>query len=191
MKELGLRGRKKHRRKPRTTDSRHHQPVAPNLLALVEPPSAPNQVWVTDITYLATDEGWLYLAVILDVWSRRVVGWACAPTMVATLVIAAFQLDTDGKIIAALTPLETGLPGVPGTAIKRHVLDHFAVTANQDVGRNLQVLNLAKIGMGIGIQLIAKQGIDPRSAEFPRRQTDAVDHQQLGRAVFRPFIAVR
>jgi putative transposase len=89
MKELGLKGRKKHRRKPRTTDSRHHQPVAPNVLALVEKPSAPNQVWVTDITYLQTGEGCLFLAVILDVWSRRVVGWACAPTMTASLVLAA------------------------------------------------------------------------------------------------------
>jgi len=89
MKELGLQGRKKHRRKPRTTDSRHHQPVAPNVLALVEKPRAPNQVWVTDITYLQTGEGWLFLAVILDMWSRRVVGWACAPTMATSLVLAA------------------------------------------------------------------------------------------------------
>ena len=91
MKELGLKGRKKHRRRPRTTDSRHHQPVAPNVLALVEKPSAPNQVWVTDITYLQTGEGWLFLAVILDVWSRRVVGWACAPTMASSLVLAALR----------------------------------------------------------------------------------------------------
>ncbi len=91
MGDLGLRGRKKHRRKPRTTDSRHDQPVAPNLLALLEKPQAPDQVWLTDITYLDTGEGWLYLAVILDAWSRRVVGWACAATLVATLVIAALQ----------------------------------------------------------------------------------------------------
>ena len=91
MKELGIKGRKKHRRRPRTTDSRHHQPVAPNVLALVEKPSAPNQVWVTDITYLKTGEGWLFLAVILDVWSRRVVGWACAPTMASSLVLAALN----------------------------------------------------------------------------------------------------
>jgi putative transposase len=91
MKQLGVRGKKKHRRKPRTTDSRHGHTVAPNLLKSADAPSAPNQVWVTDITYLETGEGWLYLAAILDVWSRRVVGWACAPTLAAPLVIAACQ----------------------------------------------------------------------------------------------------
>lgn len=91
MKELGLRGRKKHRGKPRTTDSRHGKMVAPNLLAAAAPPTAANQVWVTDITYLPTGEGWLFLAVVLDAWSRRVVGWACAPTLAAALVIAAFN----------------------------------------------------------------------------------------------------
>jgi transposase InsO family protein len=91
MKQLGLQGRKKQRRTPRTTDSRHQQPVAPNLLPLLEPPSAPNQVWATDITYLQTGEGWLYLAAIIDAWSRRVVGWACASSLAAILVIAALQ----------------------------------------------------------------------------------------------------
>ena len=91
MREQGIRGRKKHRRKPRTTDSRHGQPVAPNILPLIEAPIAPNQIWQTDITYIETGEGWLYLAVILDAWSRKAVGWACASTMVATLVIAALQ----------------------------------------------------------------------------------------------------
>jgi putative transposase len=92
MKQQGIRGRKKHRRRPRTTDSRHGQPPAANLLASVEPPSAPDQVWVTDITYLETKkESWLYLAAILDLFSRRIVGWACAPTLSATLVVAAWR----------------------------------------------------------------------------------------------------
>jgi putative transposase len=64
-----VRGKKKHRRKPRTLDSRQGHTVAPNLLKSADAPSAPNQVWVTGITYLETGEGWLYLAAILDVRS--------------------------------------------------------------------------------------------------------------------------
>ena len=91
MKALGLRGRKKHRRTPRTTDSRHPCPVAPNLRAERPAPTGPNQCWLTDITYLETAEGWLYLAAILDLWSRRIVGWACGPTLHTCLVLAALQ----------------------------------------------------------------------------------------------------
>jgi len=91
MKARGLQGRKKHRRRPRTTDSRHAHAPAENLLAATAAPTGPNQAWVTDITYLATGEGWLYLAAILDVWSRRVVGWTCGPTLHVSLVLAALQ----------------------------------------------------------------------------------------------------
>ena len=91
MRFKGLRGRKKNRRKPRTTDSRHGRPVPANQLATVTPPNGPNQVWVTDITYLKTAEGWLFLAAVLDLWSRRIVGWATAPTLHATLAESALR----------------------------------------------------------------------------------------------------
>ena len=92
MKERGLRGRKRHRRRPRTTDSRHQKPIAANLMAKRPHLTGPNQCWLTDITFIETGEGWLYLAAILDRWSRKIVGWACAPTLHATLVLAALQL---------------------------------------------------------------------------------------------------
>lgn len=91
MKAHGLRGRKKHRRRPRTTDSRHPSPVAPNLLATRPAPTAPDQCWLTDITYVETAEGWLYLAAILDLWSRQIVGWATGPTLHTSLVLAALH----------------------------------------------------------------------------------------------------
>ena len=91
MKARGLQGRKKHRRHPCTTDSRHAHAPAENLLAKQAAPTAPNQAWMTDITYIETGEGWLYLAAILDVWSRRVVGWACGPTLHVSLVLAALS----------------------------------------------------------------------------------------------------
>lgn len=91
MREQGLRGRKKHRRRPRTTDSRHAEPVAENLIAIRPAPTGPNQSWLTDITYIETAEGWLYLAAILDLWSRRIVGWACGLTLQTSLVLAALH----------------------------------------------------------------------------------------------------
>lgn len=91
MKQRTLRGRKKHRRRPRTTDSRHAHVPAENLLAKQAPPTGANQAWMTDITYLETGEGWLYLAAILDVWSRRVVGWTCGPTLHVSLVLTALR----------------------------------------------------------------------------------------------------
>jgi len=75
MRRAGLAARRR-RAFRLTTQSRHTHPVAPNRLARQFTAPAPNRVWVTDITYLATAEGWLYLAVVLDLFSRRVVGWA-------------------------------------------------------------------------------------------------------------------
>src|SRR5215213_1193153 len=66
MREHGIRGRKKHRRRPRTTDSRHTHRPAPNLMRQNAKPTGPNQAWMTDLTYIDTAEGWLYLAAILD-----------------------------------------------------------------------------------------------------------------------------
>lgn len=91
MREEGLRGNKKNRGRPRTTDSRHGRAVPANHLATRPAPTGPNQVWVTDITYLRTAEGWLFLAAVLDLWSRRIVGWATAPTLHAALPIAALR----------------------------------------------------------------------------------------------------
>lgn len=75
-----------------TTNSKHDLPVAPNLLQQDFTALAPNQKWVGDITYLWTDEGWLYLAVVIDLYARRVVGWAMAERMTADLVCAALRM---------------------------------------------------------------------------------------------------
>ncbi len=75
MRENGIVARQK-RRFVHTTDSRHDDPIAPNRLDRHFDPKAPNQAWAGDVTFIATAEGWLYLAVLLDLFSRRVVGWA-------------------------------------------------------------------------------------------------------------------
>ena len=92
MQADGLRGLCSRRFVPRTTHSDHDQPIAPNLLAARPAPTGPNQTWVTDLTYVRTDEGWLYVAVILDLWSRCVVGWATAPTLHAQLAVRALVM---------------------------------------------------------------------------------------------------
>ncbi len=99
MQAQGLRGRKKHSRKPRTTDSRDTHAPAPNRLAQQPAPTRANQIWITDITCVLTAEGWLYLAAILDFWSRRVIGWSCGPTMHVSLV-----LGTLNKALAKRRP---------------------------------------------------------------------------------------
>lgn len=91
MRAAGRRGLQRRRWVPRTTDSRHDHPVAPNRLAEVPAPRQPDQIWVTDITHVPTDEGWLYVAGVMDRWSRRVVGLAMAGHLRTELVSAALQ----------------------------------------------------------------------------------------------------
>jgi len=86
-----------HHRRVRTTNSQHDQPIAPNRLQRVFTTDAPNRVWVADITYLATREGWLYLAVVLDLFARRVVGWSMQPTLERHLVLAALRHALAGR----------------------------------------------------------------------------------------------
>jgi putative transposase len=90
MRHAQLQARQR-RRSVRTTDSRHTDPIAPNLLARTFEAEAPNQVWVADITYLPTREGWLYLAVVLDLFGRRVVGWSMQASLERGLVMAALN----------------------------------------------------------------------------------------------------
>ena len=75
-----------------TTDSRHKLPVAPNLLNRDFEVAKPNRIWVSDVTYIWTREGWLYLATVLDLFSRQVVGWALADRMNSKLVTDAFKM---------------------------------------------------------------------------------------------------
>ena len=91
LRRQGLRA-KAARKFKATTNSNHTLPVAENLLQQDFTAQRPNQVWVGDITYIATDEGWLYLAVVLDLFSRKVVGWSMSDRMTATLVCDALRM---------------------------------------------------------------------------------------------------
>jgi putative transposase len=92
MREEQLQGRTRRRFRVRTTDSNHTEPIAPNRLAQAPAPAKPNQVWVTDITYIETDEGWLYLAGVLDLFSRRLIGWAMGSSLATALPLAALLM---------------------------------------------------------------------------------------------------
>ena len=91
MRENGIYARHKRRYKV-TTDSKHDLPIAGNLLDRNLAPAAPNQVWTSDITYLWTDEGWLYLAIVLDLFNREVVGWSLKPRMTTDIVADALTM---------------------------------------------------------------------------------------------------
>jgi putative transposase len=91
MRQHDIRGRHKRRYKA-TTDSKHALPVAENLLDRDFAPKAPNEAWSADITYLWTEEGWLYLAVVLDLFNREVVGWSLKSSMATDLVIDALKM---------------------------------------------------------------------------------------------------
>jgi putative transposase len=101
MHQAGVAGCRPRQRHPMPTDSRHRHAVAPNLLARQFDVAQPDQVWAGDITYLWTAEGWLYLAVRLDLYSRTVVGWALSPHLDAALVQDALRMALGRRQPAA------------------------------------------------------------------------------------------
>ena len=130
MREHGLKARHKRRFKA-TTDSRHSLPIAPNVLDRKFTPSVPNAAWVADITYISTAEGWLYLAVVIDLYDRAVVGWSIRPRMTADIVIDAFddgvvQAPPAKRVVASQRSRQPiRQPGVPGQTdrIRHEVFD--------------------------------------------------------------------
>nr|WP_018268918.1 IS3 family transposase [Bradyrhizobium elkanii] len=97
MRRHGIRAIMARPRRVRTTDSRHDLPIAPNLLDRNFIATAPNQIWLADITYIETDQGWLYLAAVMDLYSRRIVGWAMAEHLRADLPLAALRMAISAQ----------------------------------------------------------------------------------------------
>ena len=92
MCRAGIRAKTCRRFRVQTTDSRHGLPIAPNRLARQFKPATRHQAWTMDITYIATDEGWLYLAVVEDLFSRKIVGWATSERIDGELVVSALNM---------------------------------------------------------------------------------------------------
>ena len=128
MRREGIFARRKQRFR-KTTDSNHKSPIAPNVLDRKFDVALPNTAWVTDVTYVYTNEGWLYLAAILDLFSRRVVGWAASANNDRALAISALD-----RAVAARTP-RAGLV---------HHSDRGSVYASRDYGDALTDLGAIK-----------------------------------------------
>ena len=97
MQQHGIRAKQGKKYRPECTNSEHQMPVAPNILNRQFKRSAVNEAWVADTTYIWTDEGWLYLATILDLFSRRVVGWAMGDRNDQALVLRALHMSAQGR----------------------------------------------------------------------------------------------
>ena len=91
MRALHLKARLKRAFRPKTTDANHDQPIARNWLANAPTPRSANQIWVSDITYVGTTQGWLYVAAVMDLYSRKIVGWASSDSLGTALVSQALQ----------------------------------------------------------------------------------------------------
>jgi putative transposase len=128
MRQEGIVARKR-RRFRKTTDSNHKDPIAPNVLAREFEAALPDTAWVTDVTYVWTQEGWLYLAAILDLFSRRVVGWAASANNDRALAISALDRATCSRAPA---------PGL------LHHSDRGSVYASGDYSDALTVIGAVK-----------------------------------------------
>jgi transposase InsO family protein len=98
MRDHDIRAKTARKFRVRTTDSDHDLPVADNLLGRQFDPAGPNETWRTDITSIPTGEGWLYLAVVEDLYARRIVGWAMAEDMESRLVVDALELAVQRRL---------------------------------------------------------------------------------------------
>jgi putative transposase len=101
MQKHGIQARGKREFRVATTDSRRHLPIAPHVLDRNFAAATPNQTWVGDPTYIATDEGRLFLAVVIDLFSRKVVGWSMRPDMQRNLAIDALEMAWFAAIPAS------------------------------------------------------------------------------------------
>jgi putative transposase len=97
MREQGLVARRRRRFRVKTTDSQHNHPIAPNRLVDRPPPTRIDQVWVADITFIPTREGWLYLAAVMDLYSRKIVGWAMQDNLETSLPLQALRMALNHR----------------------------------------------------------------------------------------------
>lgn len=179
--------RQKRRFRPRTTDSRHALPMAANRLAELPPPTRPNQVWQSDLTYIPTAQGWVYLAVTLDRFSRRVVGWQLNNSLETPLVTEALARAQQQRrpqpgllhhsdrgvqyascACRALLATYQMQPSMsrPGNCYDNALVESFFATLKTECFGNQQPLILFRIQYNINNAVKASEGLDLGGAGF-------------------------
>ena len=159
MHRHGIRAIMACRRRARTTDSRHDLPIAPNLLDRNFTAAAPNRIWLADITYIETDQGWLYLAAVMDLYSRRIVGWAMEDHLRAELPLAALTMAISTQR--------------PGAGLIHH----------SDRGVQYAAADYRKVMQSAGLQASMSRKADcydnaPMESFFHTLKTELVHHRQ-------------
>ena len=159
MRRHGIRAIMARPRRVRTTDSRHEFPIAPNLLKRNFTAAAPNRIWLADITYVETDQGWLYLATVMDLYSRRIVGWAMDDHLRADLPLAALKMAISAQR--------------PGAGLIHH----------SDRGVQYASADYRKVTQSAGFQVSMSRKADcydnaPMESFFHTLKTELVHHQQ-------------
>lgn len=129
MREAGIVA-KSHRKFRKTTDSNHSLPVAENLLNRQFTSMARNQAWVADITFIPTREGWLYLAVVEDLFSRMVVGWSIAETMTSRLVVDALAMAVARRVPGSALLAHSDRGSQYASAHYQHILNSHGITCS-------------------------------------------------------------
>lgn len=134
MQLHGIRAKGKRRFKV-TTDSNHDLPISPNLLNREFVVAQPDKVWVGDITYIATDEGWLFLAVVIDLFSRQVVGWSLRHDMKRDIVIDALRMAWfkrhPSKQASLMFHSDRGSQGAFNRSSQHSIVEHILGTRSQ------------------------------------------------------------
>ena len=130
MRAAGLRSKTKRKYRVKTTDSNHSLPIAPDLIERNFHAARANETWVSDMTYIPTEEGWLYLAVTMDLFSRRIVGWSMAPTMHAKIVVDALQMAIDQRSPAADLVHHSDRGSQYASAVFRNLLNDHGLLAS-------------------------------------------------------------
>jgi transposase InsO family protein len=164
MKEKGLCARQKGRYRVQTTDSNHDEPIAPNRLAAAPKATAPNQLWVADITYIETKEGWLYLAAILDLYSRKIVGWAMSERIDTALVLNALAMALRHRCPPAKLLFHTDRGVQYASGDYRQALDEAGLIASMSRrGNCYDNATMESFWATLKLELVYRRGFDTRA----------------------------